>query len=370
VALVTTAGAVTYADFNARVQRMTQGLVARLAGNRYKVALAVKPTLACVEAFFAALSARCLVLILDPDAPEGTLAEQIRRFAPDLLIVDEGSRSKVEALRGAMGIASGPELLAGETKEGAEKGPLDLREPAVALPAKEGLLAFHSHYSLIAGAVSWATFMGMTAKDVSLVLLPLHTWEGLYAVLVPLFLGGSALLGDWEDPDPLVDLIEGGRPTYVLLNEGQALEMARRPWRPFTEALAGSLRWGFVSVQGLFKARHRKRLRDLLRKPILTLYGLAETGLALASHPNWYIDEAVGLPLTNVELRPANPETGLKIEVPWEMLEYAEISVKSPLLMHGYDSPPATEAKLQEGWFLTGDLASMDANGLFYFLER
>lgn len=50
------------------------------------------------------------------------------------------------------------------------------------------------------------------------------------------------------------------------------------------------------------------------------------------------------------------------------ILEYAEISVKSLLMMVRYDSPEAAAATLHEGWFPTGDLASMDANGLFFLL--
>jgi acyl-CoA synthetase (AMP-forming)/AMP-acid ligase II len=48
------------------------------------------------------------------------------------------------------------------------------------------------------------------------------------------------------------------------------------------------------------------------------------------------------------------------------MIREAQIAVKGPQVMLGYDQPDATDHYLKEKWFLTNAFASMDANGMFY----
>jgi crotonobetaine/carnitine-CoA ligase len=48
-----------------------------------------------------------------------------------------------------------------------------------------------------------------------------------------------------------------------------------------------------------------------------------------------------------------------------------ELVVKTPLVMQGYyRDPEQTAAAFRDGWFLTGDLGSRDADGYFWFVAR
>jgi crotonobetaine/carnitine-CoA ligase len=48
-----------------------------------------------------------------------------------------------------------------------------------------------------------------------------------------------------------------------------------------------------------------------------------------------------------------------------------ELVVKTPIVMKGYyNDPVQTEVAFRDGWFLTGDLAYVDADGYFWFVAR
>ena len=51
--------------------------------------------------------------------------------------------------------------------------------------------------------------------------------------------------------------------------------------------------------------------------------------------------------------------------------ETGELAVRTPLVMQGYyRDPEQTAAAFRDGWFLTGDLGSRDADGYFWFVAR
>jgi len=132
------------------------------------------------------------------------------------------------------------------------------------------------------------------------------------------------------------------------------------------QAFRESLQGLFVSVIGPFTAAGRRRLKGLLNKPALLTYGSTESGAVLSSHPTWYLDNAVGMPITNVDVWPLNPATGNPLEVPWETIEYAEIGCKSPMTVAEYQSPEERERYVRDGWSRSWIVATMDPNGLFY----
>ena len=51
--------------------------------------------------------------------------------------------------------------------------------------------------------------------------------------------------------------------------------------------------------------------------------------------------------------------------------EIGEILVKGPILMSGYwNKPEDTNKVLKDGWFYTGDLATIDDDGFIYIVDR
>jgi long-chain acyl-CoA synthetase len=87
-------------------------------------------------------------------------------------------------------------------------------------------------------------------------------------------------------------------------------------------------------------------------------YGLTETSPVIALNtPVTQRMGSVGMPLPNVELKFA---------------EDGELLVRGPAVFSGYWGKPGANAECfdQEGWFCTGDIAHLDADGFLYITDR
>jgi len=91
--------------------------------------------------------------------------------------------------------------------------------------------------------------------------------------------------------------------------------------------------------------------------PLLQGYGLTETAPVLTTNrPNHFRVESAGLAIPGVEL---------KIEPD------GEIICRGPMVMKGYwNQPAATDACLKDGWFYTGDMGHLDADGFLHITGR
>lgn len=359
----------TYDALSTEVDRAMKAILALLPDQSSRVAVGVSEPLACLKIFFGALKARCTVLLIDPSASLETLGQQLLGFKPDLIVADAVALEKIMPSRGGQGnrIVTAQELWQQEGGVPATKLRLSLKAAAVAMADEGGRLVYHSHNSLLAGALSWSTFLRLKEDDVLLSVEPLWTWEGLYSVLPALFRGGASMVTARRRAD-LTTMIRERRPSYVILPLARALRWAAEPAviHGVGEALAGV----FVSFARPFRTAERRKLRALFDKPVLTVYGRAESGPVLASHPDWYVGEAVGIPITNVDVWPLNPATGNPLQVPWEAIEHGEIGVKSPMTAVEYQSSEEVQERVREGWLRTKLVATMDPSGFFYLLSR
>ena len=376
-------GAVTYAELWSRAEAVAAALRERGDGGG-RVALAGPAGVDGVVALIGALAARRRPILLDPASPQAV--EAAAAVGAQLAIVQPPAqapggmeavelRELEEAGSGAAGQEGGGS--AGQDGEGSQKdGGLvhDVHEPALDLVTADGWAAGHSHYSLVSGALSLAAFLGNAEPQSWLCAMPLWTWEGLYSAMVALYTGGTAVLCDADDaPEEAADLVEDHGVAYALAPFEVLRDLSRGRPRRLADSLKRNLRGLLLSADRPFAAIDRRKARKALDVPILTMFGLAETGPILASHPSWYVDESVGIPVTNVEVQPANPETGEPLDTNWELLDYATMVIRGPQLMAGYEGPAAEDerlsTRLEEGWFKTWALASFDANGMMYLVE-
>ncbi|CAJ1441452.1 unnamed protein product, partial [Effrenium voratum] len=81
-----------------------------------------------------------------------------------------------------------------------------------------------------------------------------------------------------------------------------------------------------------------------------------------------------GKPFEGLEVRVADPETGEP--VPWDGRTVGEVQIRGPTVFKGYLKPgegkvqPDPEHFLPEGWFRTGDLATMSSLGFLQVIDR
>src|SRR3954453_5727486 len=101
---------------------------------------------------------------------------------------------------------------------------------------------------------------------------------------------------------------------------------------------------------------------------ILEGYGLSETSpVASFNHPDRERKVgSIGRPVAGVEMRVVDDDGG---DV--EQGEGGEIAIRGPNVMKGYwRKDEATAEVMQDGWFLTGDMAKVDEDGYFFIVDR
>src|SRR5262249_40977324 len=100
------------------------------------------------------------------------------------------------------------------------------------------------------------------------------------------------------------------------------------------------------------------------------MYGMSETATCVAcarwDDPPEVRRETFGRPLAGMDVRVADPDTARPVEGGAQ----GEILVKGATLMEGYYRVPRAETFDPEGYFHTGDLGWLDADGCLHFAGR
>jgi long-chain acyl-CoA synthetase len=104
------------------------------------------------------------------------------------------------------------------------------------------------------------------------------------------------------------------------------------------------------------------------REVLVEGYGLTETSPLTHANP---IDRAkagsIGVPLPDTDARIVDLDTGADVEAGAR----GELVIRGPQVMKGYwERPEATARAIRDGWFHTGDVATMDAEGYFAIVDR
>lgn len=103
-----------------------------------------------------------------------------------------------------------------------------------------------------------------------------------------------------------------------------------------------------------------KGLQDALGVPVLEHYGASEAGQISANLPAQHLARPGTCGIPSSDIVSVRAENGRQV-APGEM---GEVWVRGPTVTSGYiDAPSLNEAAFADGWFRTGDLASLDEDG-------
>jgi fatty-acyl-CoA synthase len=224
-----------------------------------------------------------------------------------------------------------------------------------------------SQDTLFHNALHAAEAFGMTERDHVLTALPLFHVGGMNIQTLPmLYWGGTVTLHRRVEPGAILADIARARPTLLLAVPAVSLALIGHP--DWAKTDLSSLR----CVCGGSSTIPEAAIRPWLDRgiPFTQLYGLTESGpsvIALSIVDSARKIGSTGRPLMHAEVRLVDSDgddvaPGEKGEI-W--LRGANV------LLEYWRNPEATrEAITPEGWFKTGDIAHVDAEGFFYVDDR
>jgi len=249
---------------------------------------------------------------------------------------------------------------------------VDGREPAqiIYTSGTESLPkgAILTHEAVMWQYVSCIIDGGMAAQDNVLHALPLYHCAQLDVFLGPaIYLGASGVITSKPVADNILALIEAHGITAFFAPPTIWIAMLRSP--AFDKTNLATLQKGYygasiMPVEVLLELQ--RRLPDV---KFWNFYGQTEIApLATVLKPEDQLRKAgsAGKPTLNVETRVVSVDMeDVKVG------EVGEIVHRSPHLLSGYYNDPAkTAAAFVGGWFHSGDLATVDADGYITVVDR
>ena len=207
---------------------------------------------------------------------------------------------------------------------------------------------------------------GLTANDHVLTVLPLFHVGGLNIQTTPaLHHGATVTLHPRFAPETTLAAIACDRPTLAVLVPATMQAMITHPaWNSTDLSSLLALTTGSTIVpQNLIDAFEQRGV------PVLQVYGSTETcpiAIYTTLHGDRSRPGSTGLPGLACEAKIVD-EAGAEV-VPGVA---GEIAVRGPNVVFEYwGNELATREALRDGWYLSGDVGTRDADGYFYVHDR
>lgn len=372
----------TYADLHERVSRLANALADRGVRHGDRIAYLGKNHPSFLETLFAAgaLGAAFVPLNFRLTGPE--LAYILGDADPRVFVYAGEYAPTVDEIRGRTGVSH--EVVLGESSEHAHGyeqlvGSADATavDNAVALDNTcmimytSGTTGWPKGVMLSHGNITWncvtmLTDVDIRSDEVSLLVAPLFHSAGLCMGCLPVLLkGGQAILESGFDVDRALDLIETRRVSCFFGVPAMFDSLASSPRWPRTDV--SSLR--ILQCGGAPLATATIRTYEERGLGIMQGYGLTETSpgaLLLRSRDALRKPGSAGTSHFFSDVRVVRPD--MTDVGPGER---GEVIVAGPNVMQGYwGLPDETAAVMTDGWFHSGDVATVDEDGYVYITDR
>ncbi|WP_424977348.1 malonate--CoA ligase [Leisingera sp. S232] len=364
---------VTFGALFAGAERMAAALAAQGVQPGDRVAVQVQKTLQAIELYLGTVMAGGIFLPLNTAYTGPEVAYFIGDASPGVVVCDPARQEQIRAVAGTAKVLTLDAAGHGSLRDLADcqSGFAPVARAADDLAAilytsgttgrSKG--AMLSHENLASNSLMLREYWRFTAEDVLIHALPIFHTHGLFvATNVALFAGAQVVFLPGFDADAILQAMPSatalmGVPTFYtrLLADERLTRERTANMRLFISGSAPLL----VETHAQWEARTGHR--------ILERYGMTETNMSTS---NPYEGErragTVGFPLPGVEARVmqggaevAPGETGV-------------LEVRGANVFQGYwQMPEKTAEELRpDGWFITGDLARIDADGYVTIVGR
>ena len=285
-------------------------------------------------------------------------------FLPKVLAASAGLPTRVVV---AGGTSAGEVVSFAELSQGHE-APLADVDPGglAALLYTGGTTGRSKGVMLSHDALSYAAWAGVQANEsdeftVGLLPLPLaHAFGLLVSTLAMHAVRPSrTVLMRWFDPVGWLQLAQDEQVQHGALVPTMLRLLATQPLEDYDLSALRKLTSGSAPLPAEIAEQWAQRVPDC---EVVEGYGCSETAaLASVNRTGRSRRGSVGQAAPGVELRIGEPDGAGN----------GEICIRTPSLMTGYwHDPDATAAAVRDGWFHTGDVGHLDADGYLFIVDR
>lgn len=217
----------------------------------------------------------------------------------------------------------------------------------------------HTSNTLFANLHGFIDAYSLTQKDVILGASPMAHLTGFgYLAMIPLILNATTVLQDIWEPRQALDLIRAEGVTYSMASSPFVADLctAAEAGGPVSPQFANFCCAGAPIPPVLIE-----RARTVLGLAVSSAWGMTECGAVTVTEPSRTREKSGstdGRPLPGIEVKVVDSDgTALATG------ETGKLLVRGSSLFAGYLKRPHLNATDADGWFDTGDLAYLDAEG-------
>src|SRR6195256_5105989 len=369
---------ISYADLIARAGQMANVLVARGVKPGDRVAAQTEKSVAGLVLYLATVRAGAVYLPLNTAYTLTELEYFITDAEPSLVVCDPSNAQGIGAIAAKVGArvetlgADGTGSLTDAAATAKPEFETVAREndDLAAILYTSGTTgrskgAMLSQDNLASNSLALVDYWRFTNKDVLIHALPIYHTHGLFvASNVTLFARASMIFLPKFDPELIIRLM--ARATVMM---GVPTFYTRLLQSPALNKESCSHMRLFVSGSAPLLADTHREWFARTGHAVLERYGMTETNMNTSNpYDGDRVPGAVGHALPGVTVRVTDPETG-KTLAPETV---GMIEVKGPNIFKGYwRMPEKTKAEFRnDGFFITGDLGKIDANGYVHIVGR
>ena len=393
----------SYADFHTRVHAVAQGLERLGVRPGDRVGTLCWNSSRHLELYFAVPCYGAVLHTLNLRLPSDQLAYIINHAEDKLIFVDASLAPILEPIRDQISCVKHFVVLPDEPSGSSQLGPStdyeDLVRSAGSEPYRwpaldentaaatcytsgttgnpKGVLYSHRALFLHSFALALTDVFGICESDTVLQLVPMFHANGWGIPYAAVMTGARIVFsGRQLQPADVAELIQNERATitagvptiwialYGYLEEhphdlgslrtvvsaGSAMPRQFIEWYEKKYGVHFRLAWGMTETT-----------------PIATVTVMKQNLTALPDKERFDLLARHGMPVPGVDIRIVDAEGK---ELPWDGTTMGELQTRGPWITSGYYNDPRSDQAFVDGWFRTGDVATVDPEGYMQIMDR
>jgi fatty-acyl-CoA synthase len=241
----------------------------------------------------------------------------------------------------------------------------------------KGVLYTHRAIFLHSYALAMTDVFGISESDTILQIVPMFHANGWGIPFAAVMTGSKIVLtGRQLQPADIAGLIQGERVTFtagvptIWIGLYSFLETHPHDLSSVRAIVcAGSAmpRQFIESYEKKFGVHFRLAWGMTETTPIATFMALKDELRNLPEKERFDLLARHGLPVAGVDIRIMDAEGK---ELPWDGTTMGELQTRGPWITSGYYNDARSGQSFSDGWFRTGDVATIDSNGYMQIMDR